>query len=239
MISCRPLKALRDSVFITALTLLGGLVVACSQTVSQGKTHPNILLAISDDQSWPHASAYGCKFVNTPAFDRIAEEGILFHNAFAPASQCSPTRASILTGRNPWQNDDAAVHGTPIPDHIPIYTQLLEEAGYYVGMVGKGWAPGPLTGDNPAGRSYSSEDSRYKYSGAFKTFLKERKPGQPFCFWYGSTEPHRGYVPGSGLKAGKTLESVEVPEFLPDHEAIRKDILDYALEIEEFDLQLG
>lgn len=37
---------------------------------------PNILLAISDDQSWPHAGAYGCRFVRTPAFDRIAREGI-------------------------------------------------------------------------------------------------------------------------------------------------------------------
>jgi N-sulfoglucosamine sulfohydrolase len=46
---------------------------------------PNILFVISDDQSWPHAGAYGCNFVKTPAFDRVAKEGILFQNVFAAA----------------------------------------------------------------------------------------------------------------------------------------------------------
>jgi len=196
---------------------------------------PNILFAISDDQSWPHASAYGSQLVNTPAFDRVAEEGVLFHNAFAPAPQCSPTRASILTGRNPWQNGDAAVHGTAIPADIPLYTRLLEEAGYHVGMTGKGWAPGLVQGHNPAGKNYDGED----YVMAFRSFLEARKPGQPFSFWYGAKEPHRGYRKGSGLEAGKTLESVEVPRFLPDDESIRSDFLDYAVEIEHFDTQLG
>ncbi|VGO12364.1 Choline-sulfatase [Pontiella desulfatans] len=202
---------------------------------------PNILLAISDDQSWPHASAYGCKFVNTPAFDRVANEGVLFHNAFAPAPQCSPTRASILTGRNPWKNGDAAVHGTSIPTDIPLYTDLLEKVGYHVGMTGKGWAPGLFEGDNPAGKDYTLRKGKGKgnYTGAFQSFLKERKSGQPFCFWYGAREPHRGYKVGSGLKAGKTLESVAVPKFLADDVSVRSDMLDYALEIERFDAHLG
>ena len=198
---------------------------------------PNILLAISDDQSWPHASAYGAGFVNTPAFDRVADEGVLFHNAFAPAPQCSPTRASILTGRNPWQNGDAAVHGTSIPADIPTYTGLLGEAGYHVGSTGKGWGPGLFEGDNPAGKAYAIKGG--DYVAAFRAFLEARKPGQPFAFWYGAREPHRRYEAGSGLAAGKTLESVEVPGFLPDHEDIRSDFLDYAVEIEHFDTQLG
>ena len=204
---------------------------------------PNILLAISDDQSWPHASAYGCPFLRTPAFDRIAREGVLFDNAFAPAPQCSPTRASILTGNNPWQNGDAAVHGTAIPSKIPLYTFLLESAGYHVGKTGKGWAPGPpeIVTSNPAGKEYMLSDEKrteHRYTDSFRAFLEARRPGQPFCFWYGSKEPHRGYRKGSGLEAGKTLESVCVPEFLPDHPDIRSDMLDYAVEIETFDTQL-
>ena len=54
---------------------------------------PNILFCIADDQSWPHASAYGCPWVNTPAFDRVAREGILFNNAFTPNAKCAPSRA--------------------------------------------------------------------------------------------------------------------------------------------------
>jgi N-sulfoglucosamine sulfohydrolase len=102
-------------------------------------------------------------------------------------------------------------------------------------MTGKGWAPGPVTGHNPAGKKYGGKD----YTAAFRSFLEARKSDQPFCFWYGSTEPHRGYKAGSGLKAGKTLESVEVPKFLPDNKSIRSDFLDYAVEIEQFDTQLG
>jgi uncharacterized sulfatase len=200
-----------------------------------GDKRPNILLAISDDQSWPHTGAYGSRFVNTPAFDRVAAKGVLFHNAFTPAPQCSPTRAAILTGRNPWQNGDAAVHGTPIPPDIPTYTGLLEKAGYHVGMTGKGWGPGPFEGHNPAGKEYKGRD----YVAAFRAFLDARQPGQPFAFWFGAREPHRRYEAGSGVAAGKTLESVDVPGFLPDRESIRSDFLDYALEIEHFDTQLG
>ena len=236
----KAIRLMRCGTRVASVLLMAFIFLSIVHAREAVGGQPNILLAISDDQSWPHASAYGCSFVNTPAFDRVAEEGVLFHNAFAPAPQCSPTRASILSGRNPWQNGDAAVHGTPLPAGIPVYTRLLEKAGYHVGMTGKGWAPGPVEGNNPAGRNYvSKQKTPFKYTGAFRAFLAARKPGQPFCFWYGSREPHRGYRPGSGLKAGKTLESVDVPKFLPDHKSIRSDLLDYALEIEQFDRQLG
>jgi uncharacterized sulfatase len=223
------------SMLATVLAIVALCVPPAVLGSEQGTKQPNILLAISDDQSWPHTSAYGAGFVNTPAFDRVAEEGVLFHNAFAPAPQCSPTRASILTGRNPWQNGDAAVHGSSIPADIPTYTQLLGQAGYHVGSTGKGWAPGLFEGNNPAGKEYKGSD----YVAAFRAFLDAREPGQSFAFWFGSREPHRRYKAGSGLAAGKTLESVDVPGFLPDHEDIRSDFLDYALEIEHFDAQLG
>jgi len=232
---CKWTQSLRAVVIIAGIVSTGLFAPFISQAKEAVDSRPNILLAISDDQSWPHASAYGCKFVNTPAFDRVANEGILFHNAFTPAPQCSPTRACILSGRNPWQNGDAAVHGEAIPSGIPLYSRLLEEAGYHVGMTGKGWAPGPVQGDNPAGKNYRGKD----YTTAFRSFLDSCKTDQPFCFWFGSREPHRRYKQGSGIKAGKTLESVDLPKFLPDRKSIRSDFLDYAVEIEYFDTQLG
>ncbi|HTG55646.1 MAG TPA: sulfatase-like hydrolase/transferase, partial [Niabella sp.] len=66
---------------------------------------PNILFAISDDQSYYHTSASGCKFVKTPAFDWIAKEGILFKNCIAGSPGCAPSRSAIVTGRYPWQNE--------------------------------------------------------------------------------------------------------------------------------------
>ena len=59
---------------------------------------PNILVCVSDDQSFPHASAYGTRWVRTPAFDRIAREGVLFTRAFTPNAKCAPSRACLLTG---------------------------------------------------------------------------------------------------------------------------------------------
>ncbi|MCA9442451.1 MAG: sulfatase-like hydrolase/transferase, partial [Candidatus Omnitrophica bacterium] len=59
---------------------------------------PNILFAIADDWSYGHAGAYGCSWVETPSFDRLAEGGILFRNAYTPNAKCAPSRAIILTG---------------------------------------------------------------------------------------------------------------------------------------------
>jgi N-sulfoglucosamine sulfohydrolase len=215
------------------------------------KKRPNILFAISDDQSFPYASIYGDKVVNTPAFDRVAQEGVLFMNAFAASPGCSPSRAALLTGRNCWQIEDAGTHASGFPAKYVVYPDILEEAGYFVGYTGKGWGPGnwKVSGRerNPAGTDFRGKTlappangiSKVDYAGNFAEFISQRPADQPFCFWYGGTEPHRSFEKGSGLKAGKKLEDVHVPSFLPDTEEVRNDLLDYALEIEWFDAQLG
>ena len=212
---------------------------------------PNILVAISDDQAWPHTSAYGCRFVDTPAFDRVAEEGVLFTQAYCPAPSCSPSRASFLTGRNPWQLAEGGVLWSLLPARFPVYPDLLEAQGYHVGFTNKGWGPGSVEASgrtrNPAGPAYQARTndpptksiSRNDYAANFADFLNDRPAGAPFCFWYGSKEPHRVYEQGSGLRAGKRLDDVDVPPYLPDCEEVRSDLLDYALEIEWFDTHLG
>ena len=94
---------------------------------AQGR--PNILLAIADDWSHDHAGAYGSDWVKTPTFDRIAREGVLFHNAFTSNPKCSPSRASMLTGRNTWQLEEAANHFGVFSAKYRVYPDLLEEAG--------------------------------------------------------------------------------------------------------------
>lgn len=212
---------------------------------------PNILLAISDDQAWPHTSAYGCRFVDTPAFDRIANEGVLFDNCFCPAPSCTPSRAALLTGRNPWQLGEGVNLWSTLPAAYRVYPDLLEDAGYHVGLTNKGWGPGSIESSgrtrNPAGPEYderrntppTSRMNKNDYAANFEDFLDAKPADAPFCFWYGSKEPHRTYEAGSGLAAGKRLEDVEVPPFLPDTEVVRSDLLDYALEIEWFDEHLG
>lgn len=212
---------------------------------------PNILVAISDDQSFAHTSAAGYKAVRTPAFDRVAREGVLFRNAFAGSPGCSPSRAALLTGRHTWQIEQAGTHLSSFPTNYIVYPDLLEAGGYAVGCTGKGWGPGnwKISGRkrNPAGPAFDEQKltpplsgiSKNDYAGNFQDFLATRTNGQPFCFWYGGTEPHRDYEKGSGLKSGKRLEDVVVPAFLPDTPEVRSDLLDYCVEIEWFDSQLG
>jgi arylsulfatase A-like enzyme len=212
---------------------------------------PNVLFVIADDWGFGHAGAYGCSWVKTPAFDRVAREGVLFQNAFTNNPKCSPCRASILTGRNTWQLEEACNHNGVFPAKWAVYPDLLEEAGYHVGFTGKGWGPGDFKAGgfqrNPAGPAYQKFRkkaplggvSAVDYARNFEDFLSKREPGQPFCFWYGGQEPHRGYEPGSGIRAGRDPSKVTLPAYFPDNRAVRSDYLDYALEVEWFDSHLG
>ncbi len=74
---------------------------------AEPRKRPNILFAIADDAGWQYFSAYGCRFARTPGFDRVAREGALFHNCFTANPKSSPSRACILTGRAPWQLEEA------------------------------------------------------------------------------------------------------------------------------------
>jgi uncharacterized sulfatase len=210
---------------------------------------PNILFVISDDQSWPYASAYGTDWVKTPGFDRVAKNGILFNNAFVTSPGSSPSRASILTGRYPWQIEEAGTHGSSFPIKYKVFTQVLEENGYLTGFTGKPWGPGDweISGwkQNPVGREYNQKKLKPPYSGIsgvdyagnFELFLHQRKTGQPFFFWFGAQEPHRAFEQGSWKTEMKDENSPEVPAFLPDIQIVRQDLLDYAVEIEWFDKQ--
>jgi N-sulfoglucosamine sulfohydrolase len=194
---------------------------------------PNILLAIADDWSWPHAGAYGDPTVKTPAFDRIAREGALFTRAFAAAPSCTPSRAALLTGRAPHQLEEGGVLWGFLPERHPVYTDLLEQAGYYVGFTRKGWGPGRFEAGgrtrNPAGQPFAD----------FETFLRGRPAGRPFAFWFGSQDPHRPYEEGSGAASGIDLASIRVPAFLPDTPEVRRDLADYFFEVQRFDRELG
>lgn len=215
---------------------------------------PNILFCIADDASYPHMGAYGCSWVNTPGFDRIAREGLLFTNAYTPNAKCAPSRACILTGRNSWQLKEAANHIPFFPAEFKSYVETLAEHGYTVGKTGKGWAPGvandadgqprQMTGRSfdqrktqPPARAISNND----YAGNFAAFLDACPDEKPWCFWYGGFEPHRAYEYGAGVrKGGKKLEQLDwVPGFWPDNDTVRNDILDYAFEIDYFDQHLS
>ncbi len=214
---------------------------------------PNILFAIADD--WGrHAGAYGTPWVQTPAFDRVASEGLLFTQAYTPMAKCAPSRAIVLTGRHLWQLGAAGNHIAFFPPQFKTWPEALRDAGWVVGQTGKGWGPGiarhhdgsprTLIGTlynerkaEPPARAMSNLD----YAGNFTAFLDALPDGKPWCFWYGAQEPHRAYEFRAGVeKGGKRLDALDrVPAYWPDHDTVRHDILDYAFEVEHADRHLG
>jgi N-sulfoglucosamine sulfohydrolase len=239
---------------VVLLGIYAALGLAARATDAANETdekRPNILLVIADDWSFGQAGAYGCTWIKTPAFDWVAREGVLFSHAFTNNPKCSPCRASLLTGRNTWQLEEAMCHFGVFPAKWPVYPDVLEKAGYKVGHTGKGWGPGDFKAGgfarNPAGPPYQRYHLNSPLEGIgntdfvrnFAAFLEERKPGQPFCFWLGGHEPHRPYEDGAGRRAGRDPARVVLPPYFPDSPVVRSDMLDYALEVEWFDATLG
>ena len=218
-------------------TAAAGLALGCcgalpSEAASEGE-RPNILFIIADDWSFPHAGVYGDKVIKTPNFDRVAREGVLFTNSFCAAPTCTASRGGVLTGQATHRLDEGANLFCFLPGRFRVYPDILEAAGYSIGLTGKGWGPGPLEGSgrtrNPAGPQFKD----------FRTFLEQSPKDRPFCFWHGSHFPHRDYEPGSGVRSGMRPEDVVVPPFLPDTPEVRSDILDYYYAAEQFDKQVG
>ena len=214
---------------------------------------PHILFCIADDWGL-HAGAYGTPWVRTPAFDRVANDGVLFQHAYTPNAKCAPSRACLLTGRNSWQLKEAANHLCYFPPEFKGWGEALAEHGWTVGHTLKGWGPGvalnaegkprKMTGDAFNTRTQkppATQISNNDYAGNFSEFLDAAPEDKPWCFWFGAIEPHRGYEFGVGVKkGGKSLTDIDhVPACWPDNDDIRNDMLDYAFEVEHFDSHVG
>lgn len=236
------------------------LMQAC--THKESNKRPNIIFAISDDQSFAHTSFAGCKFIQTPAFDRVANEGVCFTNCIAGSPGCAPSRSSIVTGRQHWQNEQSGQHASSwLKKYVP-FIEVLEKNGYATGRTGKGISPFRYARSksdslwrktDAAGIEHSrivyhsgtTDDNRpakgisdINYFENYKFFMDSVRGDKPFFFWFGAKEPHRAFEKDSWRRNDKNLKDAKVPGFLPDHKITRGDVLDYAVEIEWFDLHL-
>ena len=211
------------------------------------KKQPNILFIIADDISRNSYGAYGCEYIKTPGFDKMAKEGVLFTNAITNNPKCAPSRAMLLTGRYSWQLEAACNHNPIMPEKWAFYPDILANNGYFVGHTGKGWGPGEYSGkNNPAGplfeklklippyKSISNKD----YVGNFEDFLDQKTDGKPFCFWLGTHEAHRAFELDVHKKAGIDPKKVTVQKSFPDNDIVRGDLADYGVEVEYHDQQI-
>jgi arylsulfatase A-like enzyme len=205
--------------------VLAILLAGCSREVPQ---QPNIVFAIADDWGWPHASAYGDPVVKTPAFDRLAGEGVLFNHAYISSPSCTPSRNAILTGQYHWRLGPGASLWSTLDPSTPVYPLILEAAGYQTGRYRKSWGPGNVDNweKHPAGELYEE---------GFEDFLARWDRNRPFCFWLGTSDPHRPYEKGTGVASGMDLEKIRLFGCFPDVPEVRSDVADYYYEVQRFD----
>lgn len=220
----------------------------------------------------PHDTSHAInQVVKTPTIDAIARDGVLFKNAFVNSPSCTPCRSALLSGQYFWRTKRGAIlRGAEWDPSIPSYPLLLRDAGYHIGKSYKVWSPG-TPADAPYGgqayayeksggmiNSFSQNASRLVKSGMsfeaakakilaqvrgnFDSFLAARKPGQPFCYWFGPTHTHRTYEKGSGQALWgieeKSLQG-KLPKFLPDVPEIRADFADYLGEVQALDASIA
>jgi len=206
---------------------------AASLAHAESGQRPNILFFLGDNWSYGHAGCLGDSAAQTPVFDRVAREGMLFRHAFCPVPSCSPTRSCILTGRVAHQLEDAASLWSRWPAHLRPFTDMLREAGYATGFTGKGWAPGNYKDfgreENPAGPEFKS----------FEEFMDSRDKTKPFFLWVGNVDTalHRWRAEAEN-PAGLDLAGVKVPRELPDTPEVRATIAAYHQGIRRMDLAM-
>ena len=117
---------------------------------------PNIILAMADDQGWGDMGYMGHRVLQTPTFDAMAKNGLRMDRFYAAAPICSPTRASVLTGRHPNRMGCFKWGHTLRPQEITV-AEALKQAGYTTGHFGK-WHVGNVRADSAVSPGRSGFD---------------------------------------------------------------------------------
>lgn len=132
-----------------ASSLSGDARAAEARTPRAAKSErPNIVLVMADDQGWGDMAYYGHPRLKTPHFDRSAATGLRFDRFYAAAPVCSPTRASVMTGRHP-NRMGVFKWGYPMRPQETTIAEALQTAGYATAHFGK-WHLGSVRRTSPA-----------------------------------------------------------------------------------------
>ncbi|MBC8470808.1 MAG: arylsulfatase [Planctomycetes bacterium] len=132
----------RDFLKSTALASSGiNLIANTSFAASKKKLQPNILYLMTDQHRGDCLGCAGNKIIKTPHLDSIAEDGVLFPNAYSSTPSCTPARSALLTGLSPWHH--GMIGYGRVADKYPFeLPQAIRDAGYYVFGIGKmHWYP--------------------------------------------------------------------------------------------------
>lgn len=213
-----------------------GCTAAHADEAAKPLVKPNIVWVMAEDIGCDLA-CYGTPAVQTPVLDRMAAEGVRYTRAYCTSPICSTSRSAMMTGM--YQTSIDAHHhrshrtdGYTLPQPIKPITHYLQDAGYYC-AVGCGYG--------------SKTDLNFKTLKSGKPVFNgndwsKRRPGQPFFAQIQLKVTHRGdWWPRVTAESPDPVDpaKVELPPYLPDHPAIRKDWAMYLDTIEKADAQMG
>lgn len=196
-------------------------------------SRPNFVVIIADDMSWEDCGAYGHTGIHTPSLDRLAKEGMRFNAAFVTTSSCSPSRASMITGKYPHNTGAQQLHW-PVPKQQTTFVELLKAAGYWTASVGK-WHLGPHVKDR---FDLVREPDEKSGSAQWVAVLQNRPKDKPFFLWLAALDPHRDYESNTVAKPHQPQDAY-VPPYLPDVSETRQDLAMYYDEIARLDGNVG
>nr|WP_261342821.1 sulfatase [Pirellulimonas nuda] len=230
------------------------LAAACVLgAAARADERPNFVVFIADDMNWDDSGAYGHPAIRTPHIDRLARQGLLFRHAYLTTSSCSPSRASIITGKHPHNTGAEQLHW-PIPAGTQTFVGRLKSMGYYTAAAGK-WHMGDAVRDHfdkiyeaspdgfvlpTGGRGGPARMIAQQPSGCedWQRALAGRDPSKPFFLWLAALDPHREYAEGA-LDPPHRPGDVIVPPHLPDTPEVREDLRLYYDEIGRLDGYVG
>lgn len=220
--------------------LLG--VVAVQSVFAQQANRPNIVVIISDDHSYQTISAYGSKIAETPAIDRLANEGALFQRAYVTNSICGPSRAAFLSGKYSHWNGFKDNENSNFNFNQNTFTKELQKAGYQTAWIGK-----MHLGENtPQGFDYynilpgqghyynpdfiATGNIRKRYQGYVthiitnlaEQWLDKRDKNKPFCLVLGHKATHRTWMPDLSDLGRFDNQTFPLPATFYDNYATRK-----------------